>query len=196
MEEDARLVRRFVGGDHGAFDELAKRHYQRICNILHHTLGRSADIDDLAQEVLVKAYQALPHYRGEAAFSTWIFRIAVNVCLDELRQQKRRRIFSFSRVKEPEEGQLELEEKLPGGRRPDSEMEQKEVAEFLQKVMKKLPEKNRIVFTLRDIEGFSYSEIAGILQCSIGTVKSRLFYARVKLRQYLRPYLDESEIQE
>lgn len=189
MEEDSRLVERFKSGEQGAFDELVKRHYQRVCNIIFHTVGRALSVEDLAQEVFIKAHNALPHYRGESAFSTWIYRIAVNVSLDELRRHKRRHLFSFIRPGESETSRPEFEQAVPSPNQPDRALEEKELAEVLQAAMRTLPDKHRVVFTLRDVEGFSYQEIAKILRCSIGTVKSRLFYARAKLRDYLRSYL-------
>lgn len=189
MEEDSRLVERFKSGEQGAFDELVKRHYQRVCNIIFHTVGSALSVEDLAQEVFIKAYNALPRYRAESAFSTWIFRIAVNVSLDELRRHKRRHLFSFIRPGESETSRPEFEQGAPSPDQPDSALEEKELAEVLQAAMTTLPDKHRVVFTLRDVEGFSYQEIAKILRCSIGTVKSRLFYARAKLRDHLRSYL-------
>lgn len=189
MEEDSRLVERFQSGEKGSFDDLVRRHYQRVCNILFHVLGTSSNVEDLAQEVFLKAYHALPFYRGQSAFSTWLYRIAVNAGLDELRRQKRRRIFSFSRLDEPTESRKEIERSTSDGPQPDKEIERQELAEIIERAMRKLPEKLRVVSTLRDIEGFSYGEIAEMLQCSIGTVKSRLFYARAKLRRLLKSYL-------
>ncbi len=189
MEEDLELVERFKGGDESAFDTLVKRHYQRVCNILSHTLGATSNVEDLAQEVFLKTYYALRKYRGDSAFSTWLYRITVNVGLDELRREKRRRVFSFTRKEQGGSVEFESDASIPAPGQADSELEQKELGEFLQRALKKIPEKHRVVFILREIEGFTYSEIAEMLECSIGTVKSRLFHARVKLRDHLGPYL-------
>lgn len=189
MEEDLELVERFRGGDQSAFDSLVKRHYQRVCNILSHTLGATSNVEDLAQEVFLKAYHALRGYRGESAFSTWLYRITVNVGVDELRREKRRRLFSFTWREHAESAETEILASVPGSHQADSELELKELGEFLEKALKRIPEKHRMVFVLREVEGFTYSEIAEMLGCSIGTVKSRLFHARLKLRHHLRPYL-------
>ncbi|MEK6571761.1 MAG: sigma-70 family RNA polymerase sigma factor [Bacteroidota bacterium] len=189
MEEDLELVERFRGGDERAFDALVEKHYQRVCNILSYTVGATSTVEDLAQEVFIKAYHALGLYRGESAFSTWLYRITVNVGLDELRREKRRRVFSFRRTSEHRGDEGDLAEAIIGQEGADHALEQRELTEILQRALKKIPEKHRIVFALREVEGFTYGEIADMLQCSIGTVKSRLFHARLKLRRYLRPYL-------
>jgi RNA polymerase sigma-70 factor (ECF subfamily) len=192
MNEDLELVERFKRGDRRAFDELVTKHYQRVCNILLHTIGASPNIEDLAQEVFIKAYYAIRRYRGDSAFSTWLYRIAVNVALDELRREKRRRIFTFARAGEHELTENAVTGSTDRGDRADVLLEQNELYETLQGALKKIPKKHRVVFTLREIEGFSYAEIAEMVSCSIGTVKSRLFHARLKLRRYLEPYLRES----
>jgi RNA polymerase sigma-70 factor (ECF subfamily) len=193
MKEDFDLVERFRRGDQGAFDELVGKHYQRVCNILSHTLGASPNIEDLAQEVFIKAYYSLRRYRGESALSTWLHRITVNVALDELRRGKRRRIFSFTRTSEQGPSESEIASSVAGGEEgAHARMEREELQEVLQSALKKIPKKHRIVFVLREIEGYSYSEIAEIVSCSIGTVKSRLFHARLRLRRYLEPYLRET----
>ncbi len=189
MEDDIQLVERFKRGNESAFDELVKRHYQRVCNILFHAVGALPNVEDMAQEVFLKAYHGLQQYRGDSTFSTWIYRIAVNVGLDELRREKRKRLLRFTRLEDLGARGHEVEDVQPGARRPDSQLEQKELADTLQRAMKHLPKKHRLVFSLREIEEFSYSEIAEIMGCSTGTVKSRLFYARAKLQRYLKSYL-------
>jgi RNA polymerase sigma-70 factor (ECF subfamily) len=196
MKEDFDLVESFKRGDQSAFDELVRRHYQRVCNILSHTLGASPNIEDLAQEVFIKAYYSLRRYRGESAFSTWLYRITVNAALDELRREKRRRMFSFAATKERGPSEGEIAGSIAGGERADVVTEQDELHEALQSALKKIPKKHRIVFVLREIEGYSYSEIAEMASCSIGTVKSRLFHARLKLRRYLEPYLRATRIED
>ena len=106
-----------------------------------------------------------------------------------MRRIKRRRIFSFTRAEELDAGEEEVRSLASTIRRPDQELERKELGELLQRAMNKLPEKHRIAFVLREAEGFTYSEIAEVLKCSIGTVKSRLFHARLKLRRYLKPFI-------
>jgi RNA polymerase sigma-70 factor (ECF subfamily) len=188
---DFDLVERFKRGDQSAFDELTKKHYQRVCNILSHTLGASPNIEDLAQEVFIKAYHSLRRYRGESALSTWLYRITVNVALDELRREKRRRVFSFTRGGDRGISESEIAGSVVGGEGADVVAEQGELYEVVQRGLKRIPEKHRVVFVLREIEGYSYSEIAEMVSCSVGTVKSRLFHARLKLRWHLEPYLRE-----
>jgi RNA polymerase sigma-70 factor (ECF subfamily) len=188
---DFDLVERFKRGDQSAFDELTKKHYQRVCNILFHTLGASPNIEDLAQEVFIKAYYSLRRYRGESALSTWLYRITVNVALDELRREKRRHVFSFTRAGERGLSESDIAGSVAGGEGSDVVAERGELYEIVQRGLKRIPEKHRVVFVLREIEGYSYSEIAEMVSCSVGTVKSRLFHARLKLRRYLEPYLRE-----
>lgn len=192
MKKDFDLVERFKRGDQSAFDELVKKHYQRVCNILSHTLGASPNFEDLAQEAFIKAYYSLRRYRGESALSTWLYRITVNVALDELRREKRRRMFSFTAAGERGPSESEIVGSIAGGEGADVVTEREELYEALQGALKKIPKKHRIVFVLREIEGYSYSEIAEMASCNIGTVKSRLFHARLKLRRYLEPYLRET----
>jgi RNA polymerase sigma-70 factor (ECF subfamily) len=194
MEEDFVLVERFKRGDQSAFDELTKKHYQRVCNILFHTLGASPNIEDLAQEVFIKAYYSLRRYKGESALSTWLYRITVNVALDELRREKRKRIFSFSRIGERKPAESDIVGSIAGVGGSDVETERKELYEIVQRALQRIPQRHRIVFVLREFEGYSYSEIAEMVSCSVGTVKSRLFHARLKLRRILEPYLRESTL--
>jgi RNA polymerase sigma-70 factor (ECF subfamily) len=194
MKEDFDLVERFKRGNRNAFDELVKKHYQRVCNILSHTLGASPNIEDLAQEVFMKAHYSLRRYRGESALSTWLYRITVNVALDELRREKRRRIFSFTRIGERGPSGDEIASSAVGEEDAHARMERGELQDALQSGLRRIPTKHRVVFVLREIEGYSYSEIAEMVSCSIGTVKSRLFHARLKLRRYLEPYLKEKTL--
>lgn len=183
--EDRELVRRAQAGEGEAFDQLVRRYQNRVFHLAFGFTRDQAAADDLAQEIFLKAYLALPGFRWRAEFSTWLYRLAINHIRDYLRKMKRKELkeapleearvhlLSDDRVDEEEEEILERRKKL------------------LTKVMATLPEKYRIVLTLRDVEGMAYEEIATFLGASIGTVDSRLHRARKLLRKKMEPYLIE-----
>jgi RNA polymerase sigma-70 factor (ECF subfamily) len=140
-------------------------------------------IDDLAQEVFIKAYQALPRFRFEASFYTWLYRIAVNKSRDELRKKKARRFFSFQTLDEGIERELNVRLSVPP--------ENRDVQELVAMGLQTLPEKFRTAVVLKDIEGLAYEEIAEVMQCELGTVKSRISRARAMLRKALKPLMEE-----
>jgi RNA polymerase sigma-70 factor (ECF subfamily) len=181
-DEDTQLIRRLRAGDQRAFDLLVEHYRQSVFNIMYHTLGRIGNADDLAQDIFIKVYNALPSYREQSTFSTWLYRITVNVCIDEVRRQKRRKSFGPDRLDgiQPDE---------PAGKGIPDQIEQQEMTELIHDAIAALPEPYRTVVILRDINELSYEEIAKILKCRIGTVKSRLFYARMTLRRQLSKYL-------
>jgi RNA polymerase sigma-70 factor (ECF subfamily) len=182
---DEALITAFQSGDHDAFRFLVERHQERIRNLLFSIFHDSNFIDDLAQEVFIKAYQALPRFRFEASFYTWLYRIAVNKSRDELRKKKIRRFFSFQTLDEGIDKEINLRLSVP----PEDRDTQELVALGLQS----LPEKFRTAVVLKDIDGLSYEEIAEVMQCELGTVKSRISRARSMLRKALKPLLEEVE---
>ncbi len=182
-EDDNRLIRRFLEGDGRAFDILVERYQQRVFNIIRHTMGAKGEAVDLAQEVFVKVYRSLSSYEQRSAFPTWLYRITVNVCLDELRRIRRSGRVAFEEISGRTEE--EIAEPDDTGRI----VEQRELQAIVRKAIEELPEASRVVISLRDINGLSYEEIAAILHCRVGTVKSRLFNARMKLRDDLKKYL-------
>jgi RNA polymerase sigma-70 factor, ECF subfamily len=176
--EDAFLVTRFQRGDESAFDELVERHRRRIYSLVCR-LASPAEADDLAQDVFIAAYRTLPRFRGEAAFSTWLYRIAVHVCSHYVR--KRRLDLT------------ELDETQPDDNRfrdPEQSAISGELQDRVREAIESLPYKLRVVVVLRDLHGLSYDEIAQIVGCPIGTVRSRLHYATQKLTVVLRPYVE------
>jgi RNA polymerase sigma-70 factor, ECF subfamily len=178
MSEDQGLVRRFQGGDEGAFDELVERHRRRVFSLACRLVG-PPEADDLAQEVFLAAYRALPGFRGESTFSTWIYRITVHLCSHHLRRRR------------PE--MVELEEHHADGRReadPLSTALRVELREQVRGAIDRLPYKLRVVVVLRDLHGLTYEEIAQVVGCPIGTVRSRLHYATQKLAENLRQYVE------
>ncbi len=185
-DEDIRLIHRFKTGDTRAFDLLVERHQQGVFNIIYHTMGKIGNADDLAQDIFIKVYHALPSYKERSTFSTWLYRITVNVCIDEIRRQKRHR---FLRMGELDDGRLEEITAAKAEEGVEERIGRNEMKILVHEAIAGLPEPYRTVVTLRDINDLSYDEIAKILRCRIGTVKSRLFYARMKLREHLLKYI-------
>jgi RNA polymerase sigma-70 factor (ECF subfamily) len=170
-------------GEHGAFRVLVERHQERIRNLIYSIFHEPEIVDDIAQEVFIKAYEALPHFRFQSSFYTWLYRIAVNKSRDELRKRKVRRLFSLQTLLESSD--KDLSSKIVVEPRDD------ELQELVAAGLQSLPDKYRIAITLKDIDGLSYEEIAEIMECEIGTVKSRLSRGRAMLRKVLEPLVKE-----
>lgn len=179
LDDDFTLVQRFIEGDESVFNQLVIRHKERVRNIIYITVNNPDCIDDIAQDVFVKVYKNLHHFRFESQFSTWIYRITINKCRDHLRKIKLRRIF------------IPILDSFDKADKFKNETEETNTSEIVRNEISKLPEKLKIPLLLKDIEGFSYQEIAESVQCEIGTVKSRIFRAREKLKKTLLPYKTE-----
>ena len=178
---DEALVRQFQRGDEAAFDELVERHRARIYGLVCRLAG-TGEAEDLAQDVVGAAYKSLGSLRGDAAFGTWLYRIAIHTCSHHLRRKR------------PES--LELDETQPDGRRegnPEARAMQRELQGVVRRAIDRLPYKLRAVIVLRDMHGMSYEEIAGVVGCPIGTVRSRVHYATQRLATQLRPYVETVE---
>lgn len=186
-EEDA-MVRRAQKGDLAAYDELVRRYQQRIYATVYHMTSNHEDANDLAQEAFIKAYQALKTFKGGSSFYTWVYRIAVNKTLNFLKQRKNRTAMSLNDLDFTAENDPDLvaliSEKTPRRDAVLSELQQK-----LNEAMQQLSESHRMVVTLHDVQGLAHEEIAEIMECNVGTVRSRLFYARQQLQGYLVDYL-------
>lgn len=180
---DETLITLFQSGEKQVYRILVERYQERIRNLLYSIFHEQDFIDDLAQEVFIKAYQALQFFRFESSFYTWLYRIAVNKSRDELRRRKLRRFFSFQALDEGVAQDLELKMSTPP--------ENHDAQELVSMGLKLLPEKFRTAIILKDIEGMSYEEIADIMQCELGTVKSRLSRGRTMLRKAIQPLLKE-----
>jgi RNA polymerase sigma-70 factor (ECF subfamily) len=178
LDDDFSLIKRFIDGDESIFRILVQRHKEKVRNIIYLTLGSNDDVDDIAQEVFITVYKNLEQFKFQSQFTTWLYRVTVNKCKDHLRKMKIRKIFSPIKDSERETGY-----NIP--------VEETNTAELVQDAIKKLPDKLRIPLLLKDIEGFSYQEIAETVQCEIGTVKSRIFRAREGLKYLLKPYEQE-----
>jgi RNA polymerase sigma-70 factor (ECF subfamily) len=188
-ERDAELVRASQAGDRGAFDQLVER-YKEIVYAVSYRFARDPDLAmDLAQEAFVRAYRGIRGFKGKSSFSTWLYRIAVNSCIDYTRRRSR----TVEPNTVPEEvadfAGSEPAETRPGSR-PDAFALTSELGEQIQRAIDALPDYHKSVFVLYEIQGLSYKEIAQVVGCSIGTVMSRLHYARKKLRAMLEPYVE------
>ncbi len=182
-KSDEVLITLFQSGQREVYKVLVERHQERIRNLIYSIFHDSGIVDDLSQEIFIKAYESLPAFRLDSSFYTWIYRIAVNKSRDEMRRRKIRRFLSFQTL--VDEANKELVAKLAV---PPEERDAKEIVSL---GLQKLPEKFRTAIILKDIDGLSYEEMADVLQCELGTVKSRLSRARTMLRKILQPILEE-----
>jgi RNA polymerase sigma-70 factor (ECF subfamily) len=182
------LVRRAQRGDLSAYDDLVKRYQERIYATIYHMTSNHEDANDLAQDAFIKAFQALKSFKGGSSFYTWLYRIAVNKTINFLKQRKNRMHMSLNDLDFNTENNPDLvaliSEKTP---RRDAGLN--ELQEKLNAALLKLSEPHRLVVVLHDVQGQSHDEIAEIMDCNIGTVRSRLFYARQQLQSLLADYL-------
>src|SRR5437879_1315177 len=182
------LVRRARRGELTAYDELVRRYQERIYATIYHMTSNHEDANDLAQEAFIKAYQALKSFKGGSSFYTWVYRIAVNKTINFLKQRKNRSQMSLNDLDFNAEHDPDLVA-LISDKTPRRDIGLSELQEKLNAAMQKLSEHHRLVVTLHDVQGLSHEEIAKIMDCNIGTVRSRLFYARQQLQAYLSDYL-------
>ena len=187
-EEDLALVRRAQREDTAAYDELVRRYQERIYATVYHMTSNHEDANDLAQESFIKAYRALKSFKGDSSFYTWVYRIAVNKTINFLKQRKNKAQLSLDDLDLNAEHDPDLVA-LISEKTPRREVSLAELQEKLNVAMQKLSEPHRLVVTLHDVQGLSHEEIAKIMDCNIGTVRSRLFYARQQLQAYLSDYL-------
>ncbi len=192
-DEDALLVERVKQGDTRAFEMLVVKYQRRIQRLIGR-LVRDVDlVPDIAQETFIRAYRALPKFRGESAFYTWLYRIAVNTAKKQLMALKRDPlVLESARFGADDDGEepSRAENELTDGSTPESVLASKEIAQTVNAAIDALSEDLRQAITLREIEGLSYEEIAAVMNCPIGTVRSRIFRARDAIAQRLRPLLD------
>jgi len=182
------LVKRARKGDLGAYDELVRRYQERIYATVYHMTSNHEDANDLAQEAFIKAFQALKSFKGGSSFYTWVYRIAVNKTINFLKQRRNKSQISLNDLDFNAEHDPDLVA-LISEKTPRREINLNELQERLNAAMQKLSEPHRLVVTLHDVQGLSHEEIAEIMDCNIGTVRSRLFYARQQLQAYLSDYL-------
>lgn len=181
--KDVQLVAFVLDGNTSAFSVLVKRHHERVFHTVYGLVGDLDEADDLAQEAFLKAFRSLNRFRGQSQFSTWLYRITVNCCLDHIKSKHRR---SSVPLDENIEHQDFPRLGFNKSHAADVGVQRRELQEILEQALEDLPEEYRVTFVLREIEGLAYEEIADLLKCSVGTVKSRLFRGRTKLREILQ----------
>ncbi|MDF1610748.1 RNA polymerase sigma factor [Stygiobacter electus] len=177
-EEDFELIRKFIKGDQSTFKILLVKHKEKVRNLVYLTLGDVDYVDDISQDVFISVYHKLNEFRFESKFTTWLYRITINKCKDYLRKKKVRSIFVS----------IEDNDRIYGTK-PFSE--NIDIPNLVRSAIEKLPEKLRVPLVMRDIDGYSYKEIADELGTEVGTIKSRIFRARETLKIILEPYQKE-----
>jgi len=188
LPEESDLVKRARRGDLAAYDDLVKRYQERIYATVYHMTSNHEDANDLAQEAFIKAFHALKSFKGGSSFYTWVYRIAVNKTINFLKQRKNKTQMSLDDLDFNVEHDPDLVA-LISDKTPRREVGLTELQEKLNAALQRLSEPHRLVVTLHDVQGLSHEEIAKIMDCNIGTVRSRLFYARQQLLAYLSDYL-------
>ncbi len=193
-EVDQALVERAQQGDHKAFELLVSKYQRRLTRLLARFVKDEHEVNDVTQEALIKAYRALPNFRGESAFYTWLYRIGINTAKNFLATNGKKMVISADVANE--EGEMfDLSDQLADDHTPEAEMMNREILQTVEAAVARLPEDLRRAITLREMEGLSYDEIAQIMDCPIGTVRSRIFRAREVIAKDLQPLLDTSENQ-
>jgi len=188
-EVDQQLVERAQHGEKAAFELLVAKYQRKLVRLLSRFIRDPTEVEDVAQEAFIKAYRALPSFRGDSAFYTWLYRIGINTAKNYLVAMGRR----APTVSETEHADGESPEEsgqVPDYNTPENELMSRQIAETVNRAVEDLPEELRTAITLRELEGLSYEEIASIMNCPIGTVRSRIFRAREAIAEKLRPQLD------
>jgi len=185
--DDLSAITRFKDGDTSAFGEIVAKYQDKVYNLCRHMLGNAADAEDAAQDVFLKAYQALPKFQPDAALYTWLYRIATNTCID----YKRKPIFA-SLFSDSEEGERLVHDLATDDPSPEKLYQSKQLGQALQKSLGKLSPKLRAIIILKEVEELSYEEIADTLEISMGTVKSRIARAREELQKRMQKFREQN----
>jgi RNA polymerase sigma-70 factor (ECF subfamily) len=188
-EVDRQLVERAQSGDKHAFELLVIKYQHKLARLLSRFIRDAGEVEDVTQEAFIKAYRALPSFRGDSAFYTWLYRIGINTAKNHL-VTMRRRAPTVTEVDNEEAEDIESGDQLKDMNTPESQMMTRQIAETVNSSLENLPEELRTAITLRELDGLSYEEIAQIMNCPIGTVRSRIFRAREAIAERLRPHLD------
>ncbi|MFT0213151.1 RNA polymerase sigma factor RpoE [Pseudomonas sp. F1_0610] len=189
-DEDQKLVERVQKGDKRAFDMLVLKYQHRIMGLIVRFVHDPHEAQDVAQEAFIKAYRALANFRGDSAFYTWLYRIAINTAKNYLVSRNRRPPSSDVDAEEAEF--FEGDHALKDMESPERLMLRDEINDTVQRSIRQLPEDLRVALTLREYEGLSYEDIAAVMQCPVGTVRSRIFRAREAVDKALKPLLHEA----
>lgn len=187
-EVDQQLVERAQRGDKKAFELLVSKYQRKLGRLLSRFIRDAAEVEDVTQEAFIKAYRALPTFRGDSAFYTWLYRIGINTAKNYLVAMGRRAP-TTTEIDSEEAESFENGDQLRDLNTPENEMATRQIADTVNQTLGELPEELRTAITLREIEGLSYEDIANIMNCPIGTVRSRIFRAREAIATKLRPML-------
>jgi RNA polymerase sigma-70 factor (ECF subfamily) len=187
-DTDQQLVERVQQGDRSAFDLLVRKYQHRVLKLVSRFVSDAAEAEDVAQEAFIKAYRALPAFRGDSAFYTWLYRIAINTAKNALVSNRRRPVDFDLDLQDPE--QYERHARLKEADTPEGVLLTEEIRLAVEKALEQLPEDLRTAIVLRELEGLSYEEIAEAMDCPVGTVRSRIFRAREAIDKKLKPLLD------
>lgn len=189
---DRQLVERAQRGDKRAFELLVEKYQRRLGRLLSRFIRDPSEVEDVMQEAFIKAYRALPAFRGDSAFYTWLYRIGINTAKNYLAAMGRRAPTSTDLEAEEAEGHVDGE-RLRDLNTPENLLLSREIADTVNSTIESLPEELRTAIQLREMEGMSYEEIASIMGCPIGTVRSRIFRAREAIAERLRPLIGTSK---
>jgi RNA polymerase sigma-70 factor (ECF subfamily) len=187
-EVDHQLVERAQRGDKQAFELLVVKYQRKLARLLSRFIRDASEVEDVTQEAFIKAYRALPSFRGDSAFYTWLYRIGINTAKNYL-VALGRRAPTATGIDNEEAEDIEQGERLKDLNTPESQLMSRQIAETVNQTLQELPEELRTAITLREIDGLRYEEIAQIMNCPIGTVRSRIFRAREAIAERLRPQL-------
>ena len=185
--DDFSLIARFKDGDHSSFEDIVRKYQDKIYNLCRHMLGNAHDAEDAAQDVFLKAYQALPKFQPEASLYTWLYRIATNTCIDYKKKPVSESLFGDSG-----EGERLVHDRASDAPSPEKLYESKQIDHALQEGLGKLSPKLRAIIILKEIEELSYEEIADTLEISMGTVKSRIARAREELQKLMKKFREQN----
>lgn len=187
-DSDRKLVEQVQRGDRAAFNVLVLKYQHKVLKLVNRYVRNEAEAEDIAQEAFIKAYRALPSFRGDSAFYTWLYRIAINTAKNSLVSGRRRLVDYDLDMQDPDDyrGQTLLKE----GDTPEAMLLTDEIRQTVQEAMEQLPDDLREAIMLRELEGLSYEEIAAAMDCPVGTVRSRIFRAREAIDKKLKPLLD------
>jgi RNA polymerase sigma-70 factor (ECF subfamily) len=188
-DSDMAIVRRVQEGDVSAFDDLVVKYRGRVYSVVYNLTSNREDASDLTQDAFIKSFQSINRFQGQSSFFTWLYRIAVNSTLTHLRKNRLRTFFSFEKINEDEKVSAEVIAALTDATGADHSIFARELQEKLNEAMQKLSIPHRTVITLFEIDSLSHQEIAEIMNCSVGTVRSRLHYAKQLLQAELQQYI-------
>lgn len=188
-DADIGIVRAVQEGDVAAFDQLILKYRERLFGVIYNMTSNREDASDLTQDAFIKAFQSINRFQGQSSFFTWLYKIGINSTLTHLRKNRLRTFFSLEKVDEEDRQSAEVIAALTDNTGAERDVFVHELQEKLNEAMQKLSIKHRTVVTLFEIDGLSHQEIAEVMNCSVGTVRSRLHYAKQLLQSELQPYI-------